>query len=97
MDINIKHLTDKEIASICIKYNIINQNDLQNLTRMKAIQEINKWCKFKEEKYKQRRYSSPNILSSTNVKTIYPNNNNNNQSLKRTNSEPLNINKIKSW
>jgi hypothetical protein len=94
MDININHLTDKEIATICMKYNIINKNDLQNLTRVKAIQEINKWCKFKEEKYKQRRNSSPNILSSSDVKTIYPNNNN--QSLKRTNSEPLNINKIKS-
>ena len=65
MDINIKHLSDKEIANICIKYNIINSGDLKNYTRDNVINEINKWCKYKKESYK-RRNSSPNL--SQNIK-----------------------------
>ena len=35
MDINLKKLSDKEIAEICIKYNIIQANELKNYTRKK--------------------------------------------------------------
>ena len=39
MDINITKLSDKEIAGICVKYNIIQPNELRNYTRENVIQE----------------------------------------------------------
>ena len=44
MDINITKLSDKEIAGICIKYNIIQSNELKNYTRDRVINEIQNWC-----------------------------------------------------
>ena len=94
MDINITKLSDKEIAGICVKYNIIQPNELKNYTREHVIQEIKQWCYYKKESYRQRSSSSPNIMmNQQNNKTIH-------QSvgsrggLKRTNSAPLNIQKI---
>ena len=90
MDINITKLTDKEIANICFKYNIIQSNELNNYTRDQVIKEIQKWFDYKKNSYKQRRHSSPNISNASNSKTIsqLPNNN-----LKRSNSQPINIQK----
>ena len=93
MDINISKLSDKEISDICLKYNIIHANELKNYTRKDVIQEIQSWCKYKKENYKQnrqRRNSSPNIVSSVNTKNITPKPN-----IKRTKSAPLNIQKTK--
>lgn len=92
MDINITNLSDKEIAQICIKYNIIQTNELKNYTRETVINEIQKWCVYKKQSYKQRRHSSPNISShSSTIKVI--NHDNNNSNLKRSTSQPLNIQK----
>ena len=94
MDINITKLSDKEIADICIKYNIIQSSELGNHTRENVIHEIQKWCDYKKKSYRERRHSSPNISPniSTNVnpqtKTIHPNN-----GIKRSTSQPLNIQK----
>ena len=98
MDINITKLSDKEIASICIKYDIIQSSDLQNHTREQVISEIQTWCKYKKETYRQRRHSSPNIsnpVSDPNTKIInQPNQPNQpNQGIKRSTSQPLNIQK----
>lgn len=91
MDINITNLSDKEIAQICIKYNIIQLNELKNYTRETVISEIQKWCVYKKQSYKQRRHSSPNISNnSSNIKVI---NHDNNSNLKRSTSQPLNIQK----
>ena len=49
MDINITKLSDKEIADICIKYNIIQSNELRNHTRNQVIEEINKWVQYKNK------------------------------------------------
>jgi len=92
MDINITKLSDKEIASICIKYGIIQANELQNHTRQQVVGEIQKWVQYKKENYKQRRHSSPNISmnSSTNSTKVI---NQSGGNLRRTNSQPLNIQK----
>ena len=92
MDINITKLSDKEIADICIKYNIIQSNELQNHTRNQVIGEIQKWVQYKKENYKQRRHSSPNISMNQQVKNINTNNDNNN-GLKRSTSQQFNIQK----
>jgi hypothetical protein len=92
MDINITKLSDKEIADICIKYNIIQSNELQNHTRNQVIGEIQKWVQYKKENYKQRRHSSPNISMNQPVKNINTSNDNNN-GLKRSTSQQFNIQK----
>ena len=102
MDINITKLSDKEIAGICLKYNIIQSNELQNHTREQVINEIKKWVDYKKTTYKQRRHSSPNISAPSsavnnsvnqqnNIKTVVPDSTQ--QGLKRSTSHPLNIQK----
>ena len=92
MDINITKLSDKEIADICIKYNIIQTNELKNYTRNQVIGEIQKWVQYKKESYKQRRHSSPNInMNNSNVKNI--NTSNDNNGIKRSTSQQFNIQK----
>ena len=97
MDINITKLSDKEIAGICVKYNIIQPNELRNYTRENVIQEIQKWCHYKKESYRKRSNSSPNIMMNqqNQQKTIHQSTNSGG-GLKRTNSAPLNIQKIHS-
>ena len=103
MDINITKLTDKEIAGICLKYNIIQSNELKNNTREQVIHEIQKWVHYKKTSYKQRRHSAPNISVPTsgmpnpiinqqnNIKTIASEGTQ--PGLKRSMSQPLNIQK----
>ena len=92
MDINITKLSDKEIADICIKYNIIQTNELRNHTRNQVIGEIQKWVQYKKQAYKQRRHSSPNIsMNNSNIKNI--NTSNDNNGIKRSTSQQFNIQK----
>ena len=99
MDINITKLSDREIAGICLKYNIIQSDELQNHTREQVIHEIQKWVHYKKTAYKQRRHSAPNIsapnISSSNqnnnIKTVVPDSTQ--SGLKRSTSQPLNIQK----
>ena len=91
MDINITKLSDKEIADICIKYNIIQSNELRNHTRNQVIGEIQKWVQYKKQAYKQRRHSSPNISMNNEVKNI--NTSNDNNGIKRSTSQQFNIQK----
>ena len=95
MDINLKKLSDKEIAQICIKYDIIQPNEFQNYTRDKVLDEINKWCIYKKSSYRQRSKSSPNIMNPVNNPTNKSINVNQTNNLQRTHSAPLNINKQK--
>ena len=91
MNINIAKLSDREIANICLKYNIIQSNELQKYTRDEVTNEITKWVTYKKENYRKRRNSSPNIMSnSENIKTISNDSSNN---LKRSTSQPISINK----
>jgi hypothetical protein len=94
MDINITKLSDKEIAEICIKYDIIQSKELSNHTREQVIGEIQKWVQYKKKTYRQRRHSSPNIsMNQTNdnsKKIIQPSSS---PKLQRTMSQPLNIQK----
>ena len=93
MDINITKLSDKEIASICIKYGIIQANELQNHTRQQVVGEIQKWVQYKKENYKQRRHSSPNISMNSSNNSIKVINQYGGNNLRRSNSQPLNIQK----
>jgi len=95
MDINLKKLSDKEIAEICIKYNIIQANEFKNYTRDKVLDEINKWCIYKKSIYRQRSKSSPNIMNPTNNSSNKSINVSKNNNLQRTHSAPLNVNKQK--
>ena len=88
MDINITKLSDKEIAGICFKYNIIQPNELKNYTRENVITEIQKWCEYKKKNYRERRHSSPNISAPQDTRVIQQNN-----TPKKTSSTPLNIQK----
>ena len=95
MDINITKLSDKEIAAICIKYNIIQANELKNYTRNDVISEITKWCSYKKKVYRQRSMSSPNIMNNQQTNLQQSNENKQiNPGLKRTHSSPMNINKM---
>jgi len=94
MDINITNFTDQEIADICCKYGIIQACDLHKFSRDQVISEINRWCRYKKQSYRQRSNSSPNILNPTDVKTINPTSSQNTPGLKRVNSAPMNINKM---
>ena len=94
MDINITKLSDKEIANICMKYNIIQPDEFKNHTRNQVIGEINKWVQYKKQSYRQRRHSSSNISMDNNIKNINTNNSNsNNNGLKRSMSQQFNIQK----
>ena len=89
MDLNLSKISDKEIAQVCIKYDIISMNELQNHTRKEVLTKINSWCKMKQSKYKSRprSHSSPDIKSFTvdkNPKNIKP-------VLQRTMSSPSNM------
>ena len=92
MDLNITTLSDKEIFEICIKYNIIQVNELKKYTRDNVIQEIQQWCKYKKQTYRHRRHSSPDIscYESHDTKIIQPHQK---IGMKRTISEPLHIQK----
>ena len=92
MDINITKLSDKEIREICMKYDIIQASELQNHTRQQVVTEIQKWVQYKKETYRQRRHSSPNISMNTQTKIINQNGGNP-DTLKRSTSQPLNIQK----
>ena len=63
MNLNIARCSDRELAQICVKYNIIQTNELQRYTRETVVSEITKWCHYKQETYKQRRHSAPSIQS----------------------------------
>ena len=90
MDINITKLSDKEIANICIKYDIIQSSELQNHTRQQVVGEIQKWVQYKKETYRQRRHSSPNISMNNQTRVI---NQSSGGNIKRSTSQPLNIQK----
>ena len=96
MNINISKLSDSEIANICVKYNIIQSNELNKYTRTQVLTEINTWCKYKKQNYRQRSHSQPNIQQpiSNNIKKISTGNTTN--GLSRTNSMPMQINKTNS-
>ena len=95
MDINITKLSDKEIAAICLKYNIIQSSELRNHTRDQVICEIQRWVQYKKNTYRQRRHSSPNISMSDNINTEQSNNKviNSQPILKRSVSQQFNIQK----
>ena len=93
MDLNITQLSDKEIATVCIKYNIIQANELKNYTRDHVVSEINKWCRYKKQIYRQRRNSAPNITTPQ-VNTERTIQSTQGGGLKRTYSAPMNINKM---
>ena len=96
MNINISKLSDSEIAGICVKYNIIQSNELHKYTRSQVLSEINTWCIYKKQNYRQRSHSQPNIQQpiNNNVKKISTGNTTN--GLSRTNSMPTQINKTNS-
>jgi hypothetical protein len=90
MNINLAKCSDRELAQVCVKYNIIQANELRNYTREKVVVEITHWCKYKQDTYKQRRrsLSSPNIQGNSEIKTITPK-----PPIKRTHSSPMLIQK----
>ena len=55
MNINISKLSDKELAQLCVKHDIIQVSKLGDYTRKKVIICIEEWCKKKQEKYKSKR------------------------------------------
>ena len=67
MELNCKDLNDKELAQLCIKYDIILSQDFKYLTRKQVIQKIETWTSQKVSKYKSRprSNSNPNIKSIT--------------------------------
>lgn len=43
MNVNFSTLGDKELAQLCMKYNIIETSTLSKCTRSQVIQEVEKW------------------------------------------------------
>ena len=93
MDINITKLSDKEIAGICLKYNIIQVNEFKNYTREQVVNEIQKWVQYKKNTYRQRRHSSPNISMNTPEKQTDNKIISSQPTLKRSTSQQFNIQK----
>tara|TARA_Y100000389_G_scaffold24758_1_gene21446 strand:+ start:21059 stop:22630 length:1572 start_codon:yes stop_codon:yes gene_type:complete len=93
MDINITKLSDKEIAGICLKYNIIQVNEFKNYTREQVVNEIQKWVQYKKNTYRQRRHSSPNIPMNTPEKQTDNKIISSQPTLKRSTSQQFNIQK----
>ncbi len=66
MNINLSKFTDKELAQLCVKHDIIETSQLRNCTRKLVISEIEKWCVTKQQKYKSR----PRAMSDPNIKSV---------------------------
>ena len=66
MNINLSKLSDKEIAQLCIKHDIIEVSRLRECTRKQVTMCVEQWCKQKQEKYKSR----PRAMSDPNIKSI---------------------------
>ena len=92
MDLNLSKLSDKEIAMVCIKYDIIRRDELRNHSRNEVLTKINCWCKEKQTKYKSR----PRSNSSPNIKSVTVDKSQSTKNLKpvlqRTMSSPSNMN-----
>lgn len=63
MNLNLAKCSDRELAQVCVKYDIIQANELQKYTRETVVSEITRWCHYKQATYKERKrsMSSPNI------------------------------------
>ena len=66
MNINLSKLSDKELAQLCIKHDIIEVSKLRECTRKQVNERVEQWCKQKQEKYKSR----PRAMSDPNIKSI---------------------------
>jgi hypothetical protein len=66
MNINLSKLSDKELAQLCIKHDIIEVSKLRECTRKQVNVCVEQWCKQKQEKYKSR----PRAMSDPNIKSI---------------------------
>jgi hypothetical protein len=92
MELNLSKLSDQEIASVCIKYDIIRPNELKKYTRNEVLKEITGWCKMKQSNYKSR----PRSKSSPNIKSVTVDQSKSTNNLKpvlqRTMSSPSNMN-----
>ena len=66
MNINLSKLSDKELAQLCIKHDIIEVSKLRECTRKQVNGRVEEWCKQKQEKYKSR----PRAMSDPNIKAI---------------------------
>ena len=50
MNLNIGKCSDQELAQICVKYKIIEMNELRNFTRETVVKELTQWCAMKQKK-----------------------------------------------
>jgi len=91
MELHCKDLTDKELADLCIKYDIILPADFHRITRTQVIQKIETWSKEKVRKYKSRPRSNsdPNIKS---ISVSQDQSNNNQKQRQRRLSQPNAVN-----
>ena len=94
MEINLSKFTDKEIVQVCMKYNIIQADELKKYTRNEVLQEITTWCKYKHTNYKSRSRSN----SSPNIKSVTVDKKQSSQNykpvLQRSKSVPMNMNNM---
>ena len=63
MSINISKLDDKQLALLCIKHNIIPQNELSKYTKDQVVKRVEQWCEMKKQKYKGQKQSDQGTKS----------------------------------
>jgi hypothetical protein len=95
MNINIASCSDRELAEICIKHNIIQTNELRQYTRDNVVSEISKWCHYKQESYKLRKRSNsaPNIHQAAAAAAAATDKTITRSPIQRTHSSPLLVQK----
>ena len=91
MNINLSKLSDKELAQLCIKHDIIEVSRLRECTRKQVTMCVEQWCKQKQEKYKSR----PRAMSDPNIKSIKVDSTSETKVRPRRGSAPNNIQNIK--
>ena len=69
MSFNFAKCTDRELAELCVRHNIIQANELRNYTRETVVNTMTQWCIKKQEIKRQRRLSAPQLSSHTQTHT----------------------------
>ena len=99
MSFNFAKCTDRELAELCVRHNIIQANELRNYTRETVVNTMTQWCQKKQEIKRQRRLSAPQLsapqLSATQGYSSQTRNiqTGGNATLKRSHSSPMIVQK----
>lgn len=79
MNLNIATCSDQQLAQICVKYKIVEVNELRNYTREIVVQKITQWCADKQASYQTKTVTTATKATAS--------------QLRRTGSQPMQVKK----